>query len=424
MNKVLKIFSTAVIILFVLSVFGWMVDQISNKNKSFGILTEPIKFMYSFPDLFNESVEEVKTLPRTYIHTPTKFKSVNKLKKDLIVLITHSDEGDKRTVKLLNLRNDSIFREWTLDNPWDEVARIVNTIYLENGSLIYNYYYKGRPGLVRLDSVGNTLWKNDSLVIHHGMNLGSDGHIWTCSVLRGAASGFYTRDGKKNFYDDNRITKFDVSSGEILFDKSVTEILVENNLSNYILKSSALDDPLHLNDIKPALKTTDSFNEDDLFISLRNISCVIHYRPSSNELIQIIEGPFINQHDVDFLNDSTLTIFNNNTYVDKSRPPQEPHNLDWRLKDAGSFYSNIVSYDLKNDVFEFIGQNVFQRNTIFTLNEGLAEPLAPDTFFIEEQNSGKLWVISGEEVIYKNVLNSQHEGYHHLPNWTRIVSYR
>ena len=423
MQKILKIFSTIVIFLFILSLFGWTVYQISNKDKQFSFLTEPIKFLYTFPDLISQSIKEVKTLPRTFIPTPADFKPINKLESDLIVLSTYSDINDTRSIVMLNLRNDSILKKWTFENPWDEVARIVNPILHPDGSLIYNFYYRAKPGLFKIDPSGKIIWKNDSLVIHHGMNLNKDGDIWTCTILPGEASGTYILGGRKVFYNDYRITKFDHETGKILFNKSITEILKENNLSNYLLKSAEPIEPIHLNDVQPALKTTQYFQEDDVFISLRNISIILHYRPSTNELINMLEGPFINQHDVDILNDSTLVIFNNNTYVDIKRDSREEPKNKKRLVNAGNFYSNIVSYDFKSGRFSFIGKDVFEKNKIFTINEGLIEFIGPDIYFVEEQNYGFLWVISDDKVIYKNVLKSQHEGYHHLPNWTRIIKY-
>lgn len=423
MKKALTLFSTLVIFLFILSLFGWVVNQISSKGRTFGFLTKPIKLMYSFPALFKQSVEQVKTLPRTFIPTPKDFNPINKLDSDLIVLLTYSDANDSRSIVLMNLRDDSILKQWTVANPWDEVARIVNPIYQPDGSLIYNYYYTVRPGLTKIDPSGNMIWQNDSLMIHHGMNLNKEGDIWTCSILGGEAAGIYTLGGKKVFYNDYRITKFDNETGKILFDKSITEILRENDLANYLFKSAETDEPIHLNDVQPALKTTEYYQQDDVFISLRNISVILHYRPSTNELINLIEGPFIHQHDVDILNDHTLVIFNNNTYVDVDRNGKKPHEDAARLVNAGDFYSNIVSYDFKSNSFSFIGDSVFRENKIFTINEGLVEFLNPTTYFVEEQNSGLLWVISGHNVLYKNVVKSQHEGYHHLPNWTRIIRY-
>jgi len=85
MKSVLKGFSMLVIVLAVLSVYGWMVNQIGTKNKDFGFLTKPIKFMYSYPDLFEQSVEEVNTLPETFIPTHADFQAINELDEDLLV---------------------------------------------------------------------------------------------------------------------------------------------------------------------------------------------------------------------------------------------------------------------------------------------------------------------------------------------------
>ena len=105
MTRALKVFSFIVISLFILSLFGWMSYHISKGDKRFGFLTEPIKFMYTFPDLFTESVEEVKTrvLPKTFVPTPNNFRPINKLESDFIVLSTYSDTSDSRSIVLLNL---------------------------------------------------------------------------------------------------------------------------------------------------------------------------------------------------------------------------------------------------------------------------------------------------------------------------------
>ena len=39
---------------------------------------------------------------------------------------------------------------------------------------------------------------------------------------------------------------------------------------------------------------------------------VMHYRPSTNEVINIIEGSFVHQHDVDLLSGGRISIFDNN----------------------------------------------------------------------------------------------------------------
>ena len=65
----------------------------------------------------------------------------------------------------------------------------------------------------------------------------------------------------------------------------------------------------------PNLKTSKYFNKGDLFISCKNISTVFLYRPTTNRILKVIEGPFQSQHDIDIINDSTISIFNNNTHT-------------------------------------------------------------------------------------------------------------
>ena len=398
-----------------------MVNQISLNNIKFGFLTEPVKFIYTFPDLFTQSVEEVKGLPETFIPTDIEFKPVNKLEEDVYVLTSYSDTGKSRSIVVRNLKNDSVLHKWTVSNPYDETTRIFHPLYLYDGSLVYYFGYRWSP-MKRIDTSGNVIWEQGQFMFHHGMELNKDGDIWACARKGESVLVMCKIEDRTNYYLDYTIAKLDIETGEVLFYKTVSEILKENNLSNYILKARTIADPIHLNDIQPAFKSTDYYEEDDVFLSLRTLSCIIHYRPSTNEVIRIIEGPFANQHDVDFLDDHTLVIFNNNYYQGRFTGtdivPKDSNNLI----DMGSFYSNIIAYNFKNGEFSTIGDSIFRTNKIYTRSEGLQEFIDPETYFIEEQNSGLLWIIRDDEVIYKNVFNSQHEGYHHLPNWTRIIN--
>lgn len=419
MNKVIKTFSFIVISLFILSVFGWMSVHISKGEKKFGFLNEPVKFMYSFLDLFSQSVEEVKTLPGTFVKTPANFTPINKLDTDVNVLMTYSDTGDNRSCVLMNLKNDSVLYKWKIKNPYGEVHRILNPLLYPNKNLVYAF--EGTSGLIRIDSLSNVIWEQKKMKPHHSMTVDSDGNIWVCSFEPVYyATGLYKFNGKSVFYIDNYITKINPDNGDVLFHKSVSKILSENNLSSYLIKSETLD-PIHINDVEPALKSTKYYQEGDLFISARQPSFILHYRPSTNEVMKVLEGPFVSQHDVDFLTDNSLVLFNNNAYTLGFNKSMNPPKDSSRLAISGDFYSNIVGYDFATDKYSYIGDSIFRANKIYTKTEGIVEFLDPSTYFVEEQNSGLLWIIRDDEVIYKNVLKSQHEGYHHLPNWTRLI---
>ena len=423
MKKFLAIFSITVISFFILSIFGYAVYQISHKGKKIGFLTEVVKFMYTFPEMFEESVEEVKSLPKTFIKTNKHFEPVNKLEEDVLALSTYSDTSDSRSVVIRNLRNDSIINKWTFKNPFDNRTRIMHPLVYQDSSLVYAFYFK-HSGLKRIDKNGNLMWNQDSIIVHHSMELNGDGDIWASSKdITYWATGMYRLNDRRVFYIDYPISKIDGETGKILFHKSISQILKDNNLENYVLKSPLPKDPIHLNDVQPATKTTKYYEKDDVFISLRSLSCIIHYRPSTNKVIDIIEGPFISQHDVDFLNDSTLAIFNNNYYVRRTYETEKPPKDSATLVDIGNFYSNITTYNFADQSFSTIGDSIFKKHKIFTSTEGLVSFIDPKTYFIEEQNNGLLWIIKDNEVVYKNVFKSQHKGHHHLPNWTRIINY-
>jgi hypothetical protein len=417
MKSVLQGFSVLVLSLFFLAIFGWMSVEIDKGNRNFGFLNEPIEWMTSFPNLFKQTVKEVQSLPATFIETAKDFEVINKLDSSIMVLTTYSDKNDTRTIALMDLKTDDVVHSWNVPNPFLPTDRILNPYLLPNNNLVYSFDGKG---LKRIDSIGNVIWQQDDIEAHHSLNVDADTNIWVCSFDKSEHNfGGYYVDGFKRVFKDNFISKIDIHTGELLFHKSMGELLFENNLSNYIMKSMNMGDPLHMNDVEPAIETTDFYQKGDVFISLKNPSIILHYRPESNELIKLLEGPFISQHDVDF-DGNSLLIFNNNVYeglsfYDFDKPTIEPGQY------FGDFASNVVAYHFENDSFSVIGDSTFRAHHIFTYSEGLMEFISPNMYFVEEQNSGKLWIIKDDEVVYKNVLKSQHQGYHHLPNWTRII---
>jgi hypothetical protein len=114
MKRFINIFSVIVISLFALSVFGWMSVHISKGDKQFGVLNEPVEFMYSFLDQFQKTVKEVKKKSPTFLKTEKKHKPINQLDFDLKLLTTYSESDNKRAVAIRNLRNDEINYKWSI----------------------------------------------------------------------------------------------------------------------------------------------------------------------------------------------------------------------------------------------------------------------------------------------------------------------
>lgn len=425
MEKFFLRLSIIVLSLFGLSTFGWLVKHHSQGDPILGAkLGKGLIAYVGFLDLFEQSVEEVQKLPETFVPTPADFEPLNELDHDLLALISYSNEQKGRSVEIRNLQNEETLHRWDIPNPFQAHDRIMDPLLLPNKQLVYSY--NGVTGLFCIDSLGTEVWKQDTIAHHHSLNLDSAGNIWACSYTKENGGfiiykGFYKLDGRELVYIDNTITQLNPRNGQILFHKSITEILVENGLENLIVKSANIEDPIHLNDVQPALKTTAYYNEGDLFLSFRNCSAVMQYRPSTNTVIRLIEGLFYSQHDVDFLNDSTIIFFNNNSHTHWSSRPGNWRVADERIE-AGDFYSNTMAYDLKNEKLFIFESDVYRQNSIHTFTEGMQEVLADGSLWVEEQNSGLLWVFKDGKPIYRNVLKSHHPNHHHLPNWTRILT--
>ena len=420
------VFSKLIIAVTFLSVFGWSVKHITLGDKDFGFLTTPIEELSGFPDLFKQSVKEVKTLPGTFIKTPEDFTPINLLKKDIKVVSAYSNEQGNRTVDLLNLRNNEVLFSWEiiLEEPFAEHDRVMDPLMLSDSSLCYSF--NGGSGLIKIDSLSKVIWKQDSIIHHHSLNVDSDGNIWACAYQKEEIGHLtyqasYNLGYHKTFFLDDLLVKVDPENGKILYKKSLTEILIENNLVYLIIKSGSNEDPFHINDIQPSLKTTKYYNKGDLFISSRNLSCIIHFRPVTNEVVDVIEGPFSCQHDVDFYGDKVLAFFNNNNQIDHGGSNSLGLMVSKNIKEIGDCFSHITKYNLETKEFEIFEDSLFRSNRIFTYTEGGQEFIDENTVFIEEQNTGLLWVFKDGAVVYKDVLHSHIDGYHHLPNWIRLI---
>ena len=183
-----------------------------------------------------------------------------------------------------------------------------------------------------------------------------EGNIWIGGQMN-PKSQYVTKYSTKKYMDDS-IIKIN-TDGEILFNKSVTEILIENRLvdeniftivDDNILATRSID-PIHLNDIEPAFTDTEYWKQEDVFLSLKHQSAIIHYRPSTNKVINYITGPFAQQHDVDIISDKEISIFNNNNFF------------------VNNEYSEVVIYNFETKKFRKLFNEQLQKENFKTISQ-------------------------------------------------------
>ena len=426
----LKLLTQAVALLAVLSAFGWMAKHRAKKDRDFGVFNKVVELLSGFPDQFKQSVEEVQTLPQTFVPTPNGFTPVNRLEEDILILTAYSDAKDGRTIAVRNLRDGQELHRWTIPSeigPLKPHWRIHHPLLLEEKSVVS--FITNRSPLFRLDSASNVVWRQDSLSFHHAVNRGHNGNLWVCTMRweKGGRyigyRGRYRMGGKTVNFLDNSVARIDAETGHILEVHSMAEMLRDNGLDHLVLRSGDPQDPLHLNDVEPALLASEHMEVGDLFLSFRNLQCVIQFRPSTGEVVRVIDGPLAAQHDVDILDGQTVVIFNNNVQENNGQhmPGGYAYPVSKEQVELAHYHSQITFFDLATESFTPLFPDLMAEAGIMTASEGLQEALPGGRWFLEEQNSGELWVVGPEGVMYHDVHASHHDGHHHLPNWTRVL---
>ena len=424
LRKVPIFIANTVVVLTVLCAFGWVVRE-TTKGKQWvpHRVSRSITFFTTLPDRLMVAKVAVERLPLVYVPSPENFEPVNELEEDVKVLVSYANANWKRTIAIKNLRTGEELKTWNVDRLANPHNRIMHSLMLPDSSLIYSL--TGVTGLIKIDKNSERLWKQDTIAHHHAINMGVGNTCWANTYSKDQGEHIYygaifNIDGREFPFIDNTITQFDVETGRILYHKSVTEILIENDLTHLLIKSDSPGDPLHINDIQPVLTDGAYMQKGDVFLSSRTSSWVMQFRPSTGEVIELIEGPFMSQHDVDIESDSTIIFFNNGGQTLKGDRPSQ-HRLAENLIEIAPQFSGVVRYNLASGKFERIYPELFAQNEIFSFTESLVEELPGGGYFIEEQNSSVLWVLKDGEVKYKNILASQHEGHHHLANWGRVM---
>ena len=275
----------------------------------------------------------------------------------------------------------------------------VHPLLLNDGSLISF----GGPAF-RIDFCSNLLWINDEERFHHSLMFDHEGNIWVGGHMN-PRSKYVKKYSIKNFIDDS-IIKIN-TDGKILYNKSVTEILIENNIvaNNFALTSSLsnLRDPIHLNDIEPAFIDTEYWKQGDLFMSIRSQSAIIHYRPSTNKVINYITGPFAMQHDVDIISDKEISIFNNNNFL------------------INNEYSEILIYNFKTKKFRTLFNDQLKKENFKTMTGGLSHIFKDKSLMVDSQDHGRILLFNKEGKKEWEYVNKDKNGDIGNIWWSRII---
>ena len=296
--------------------------------------------------------------------------------------------GAKRDWKNVN------YTLWT-----NERFRTVHPILLEDGGLFVHSH--GSP-LMGMDRCGQRRSLYENVLYHHSTMTAPDGTIWASARLEPPTLA------KAETFRDDAILQM-TEAGEVLFLKSVAEILAENGYLHLLFKAYEYsDDPIHLNDVEPVPGDGPFWQAGDVFLSLRNLSMIVLYRPSTNEIIWEKQGPWLAQHDVDVIDESTIGIFNNNV-------------ADYGRGQVIDGSSTISFYDFATgDVTEPFGEAMAAAD-IWAPSNGLFDMTESGHVMVEEDTSGRILIFAPDGTLLSEYINRAADGGVYRLGWSRYI---
>ena len=426
-------FSYSVVLVLVVSfiaslAFGSLIKYHYDGGKKYQTLQKMAMFFGSIPGNIRMMIEYKtinlhKALNKPDVSIKHKDKKrfeqfIPNKRNSLLILSRYDNALSRSMVNIIDLNNFEIIHtyEHNISEMWKKIQNTerfatlkkdfgpVRFLYfhpliLDDGSLIAD---GNETPLFKINFCSNLEWINEEESFHHSKMLDHEKNIWVTGTIIPPSK--YVEKYQFIRFQDDALIKIN-TNGEIIYKKSVIEILIENNVvaNNFAINSflSGENDPIHINDIEPTFNDTQYWKKGDVFLSIRNQSAIIHFRPSTNKIINYITGPFFHQHDVDIISDKEISIFNNNI---------------WNSK-----FSEILIYNFETRQFRKLFNNQLQKDNFYTGTNGLSHTFNDGALMVEESIHGRIILLNNKGEKEWEFINKEKNGDIGILAWTRVI---
>ena len=332
-------------------------------------------------------------------------------------LITPYDtKRGRATIQLIRLSDGRMLKEWLPDvaaiNARSHFRSAIVDLYrdksvdrmrpmhpmlLGNGDLLIH----DNTPLSRIDGCGRPRWVIDG-IFHHSLERAADGSLWIpYRLARSNVPGVGVK------FADEALAQVD-ERGRLIRVERLIEIFDRNDLGGLWRGRPYEEDPFHLNDIEPVLSSGPYWRQGDLILSLRNMSLIALYRPSTGRILWTRAGPWSAQHDVSILDDHRIMVFDNH--------------VSWgaagRRVDGNS---RLLIYDFATDRLTSPLANTFARRGILTATQGRATPLPNGDVMVEETERGQLMRIAPDGSLRWRYVSADSAGRRLWLSWSRYL---
>lgn len=374
------------------------------------------------PDMIGRSFHRASALPRPYAggklpRTPQGLVRNPAFTDPGYLLLTAFDEGLKRpVVRLMRLSDGAIVRQYAPDiaainrqsrftSALIDLRRdrnvtlnlMMHPLLMPDGGLVI---HDSSP-LARVDACGHVAWAIDG-IFHHSVERDATGNIWASFRLPHAQ----VPDVGPQFNDEGFM---EVSpAGKQLFVARIADVLDANGLGYLWRSHPYTDDPFHLNDVQPILSTGPYWQKGDLLLSLRNVSTILLYRPSTGKVLWSKTGPWAMQHDVSVVDDHRISVFDNHWRI--AAPEGEVDGTN-----------RVAVYDFKTGATTFPMDKVMTALDIDTRAQGRATPLPGGDFMIEETERGRVLRAAPDGTVRWTYTSATPDGKRLQLRWSRYL---
>ena len=285
-------------------------------------------------------------------------------------------------------------------NDWNTARfRAIHPVVLQNGDLLIKNHHSP---MFRINACGGLIW-DLQYPFHHSSEIGPNGDLWTTAQVHPTQI-----EGLSETYRDDSIIRVSID-GDVGYHQSLTEVMLNQGYGNLLFSNGKFDeDPIHLNDVQPVLSDGPFWQKGDVFLSLRHLSMIILFRPSTNQIVWMKQGPWAGQHDVDVIDDHTIAVFNNNMF-----------NMGDQEFVEGT--SEILFYDFVTDTVSSPYKDIFENHEIRTATEGLFTLLENGHLLVEESDAGRLLIFSPDGTLVAENVNRAENGLVYHLGWSRYI---
>ena len=200
-------------------------------------------------------------------------------------------------------------------DDWD--VDIHGTLLYPNGDVVFNF---ARKGLVKIDKWSKVIWKLPNRT-HHSIFEDTEGNLWVPATK--THSHVLNRFPLlKAPIQEDLILKIS-PSGNILKQISILDIFYNSGqegvlfANGHFKPSQIARDITHLNDIEILDESMADqfplFEAGDILISLRHLNLITVIDHVTEKIKWSMTGPYIRQHDPDFLSNGQIMVFDNRT---------------------------------------------------------------------------------------------------------------